>query len=171
MCEINKKIQKTQKGMETEILKMLSDQIVKLSVETKEAIRDVKNDLSKHIDNEISHLNGNVKNSQQFTNLKFEEIEKHIEKIHELENERNNILSKDIKQLSHTKECPKGLDEKFNELEKSLAPIIAVAKYKVLQFMLIVSTLALLLSVFNSFSKVSEENKNQIENITERIIK
>lgn len=172
MCEINRKIKQTrQKGMETEILKMLSDQIVKLSNETKESIREVKMDLTKHIDNEISHLNGNVKNSQQIIYLKFDDISKQIEEIQKTANERNKILSNDIKELSHENGCPNDLDVEFEKLKESLGPIISIAKYKVLQIMLILSLLIIMLSAFNTFSSMSDKHKQQINNITERVIK
>ena len=157
--------------MNTEILKLLSDQIVKLSDETKQAIRDVKMDLTDHIDREISHLNVNVKNSQQYTNLKFEEIEKSVDKICELANERNNILTKDIEKANHGNGCPNNLDEEFEKLKESLGPIISIAKYKILQIMLFITSLVILLSAYNTFSSMGDKQKQQIEHITERVIK
>ena len=171
MCKINDEIKKTQGDMNTEVLKLLSDQIVKLSDETKQAIRDVKMDLTDHIDREISHLNGNIKNSQQYANMKFEEIEKSMDKICELANERNSILTKDIEKANHGNGCPNDLDKEFEKLKESLGPIISIAKYRILQIMLFITALVILLSAYNTFSSIGDKQKQQIENITKRVIK
>lgn len=168
MCKINDEINKKHNmDHNTEILKLLSNQILKLSSDTKDAIKDVKNELSSHIDREIGHLNKNIKSSQEFTNLKFEEIEKAFNRA-ESDTKKN---AEDIESMNHSEKCPNDLDVKLAELEKTLAPIIAIAKYKILQLMLIITVLVLMLSAYNSFSKMSEESKRQLNTIEETIKK
>lgn len=177
MCEINQEI----KLMSTEdntqkMIVLLSDQIVKQNTQTATSIKEMKNEIISLMDREIGHINKNLKQSQYYINEKLESFDKSINKISSDSRDKNDDLDKRIDDLSHNEKCPNGVDDeikelknKFNNLEIQLGPIISIAKYKVLQFMLVLTSLVLILLCISYFTSLSHDNK-ELLNKTEKLI-
>ena len=177
MCEINQEI----KLMSTEdntqkMIVLLSDQIVKQNTQTATSIREMKNEIISLMDREIGHINKNLKQSQLYINEKLESFDKSINKVTSDSKDMNNDLDKRIENLSHNDKCPNNIDDeidelkkKFKDLEIQLGPIISIAKYKVLQFMLVLTSLVLILLCISYFTSLPSESK-ELLNKTEKLI-
>ncbi len=183
MCKYNEQInQMANPENRTEMLLLnLSNQI-----------NEVRTSLTQYVNSQVGHLSTNVKSSQEFMATQLEDIKTNIKEIKEDRRQDKKDSAETIRQherrienISHDKDCPQSLDievrilkdnlekiekEKVDKLYESLGFFIAIKKFKIIQFALLVLTVVFILVCYNAFNTNNTQKEIQkIENVLKTV--